>query len=77
MCCSLTDYENREFEQNQSHKLAAVSDRQVDTRMAKMKADFRNFPFGNLVRKNITIKVCDKSTVIQTCVRSFGVKSPG
>jgi hypothetical protein len=72
---SETDYKNRHFEQNQSHKLGAVSDRQMDTRMAKTKADFRNFPFGNLVRKNIIIEVCDKSTVIQTCVRSFRVKS--
>ena len=64
MCCRLNDYENREFEQNQSHKLGAVSNREVDTRMAEIKADFRNFPFRNLVSKNITIEVCDKSTVI-------------
>lgn len=64
MLLSVTDYENREFKQNQSHKLGAVSDRPVDTRMAKIKADFRNFPFQNPVRESSPIKVCDTSAVI-------------
>jgi hypothetical protein len=42
---SVNGYENREFEQNQSHTLGAVSDRQADKRMVKIKADFRNFRF--------------------------------
>jgi hypothetical protein len=57
---AVCDYENREFEQNKSHKLDAVSGRQVDTRSAKIKADFRNFSFRNLVRENIPIQVCEK-----------------
>jgi hypothetical protein len=61
---SVTDCENREFEQNRSHKLGAVSDRQVDKRMVEIKADFRSFPFRNLARANIPIEVCDKSTVL-------------
>jgi hypothetical protein len=50
MLQSVSDYENREFEQNQSHKLGTVSDGQVDTSMAKIKINFRNFPFRNLAR---------------------------
>jgi hypothetical protein len=64
---SVTDYKNRGFEQNQSHKLGAVSDRQLDTRMAKIKANFRNFSFRNLVRENIPIEVCEKSSYINMC----------
>jgi hypothetical protein len=43
MLQSVTDYENRGLEQNHSHKLGAVSDRQVDTCMAKIEAYFRIF----------------------------------
>jgi hypothetical protein len=59
---------------NQSQLL---TDRWMDTCRAKIKADFLNSSFGNLVREDIPIEVCDKSTVIHinVCAVFQGEKS--